>query len=485
MTDDTPSGPSPRPDQATLVIPLVRRKAQWPDLSDELRLTPGRLPAGWPLFAALVMFPLWWALGLGSFVFPIFAIPMAVQLARRPAVKVPPWFWLWGLFVVWSMAGVVMLSYSPPGTLTTTTADGLDAFVLRTLQYLAATVVLLYVGNLTEAEVPRLRIIRWLGVLFVVTLIGGFVGLLFPTLNWTSLVERLLPGALSERRGLQQLVHPAVAQIQNVIGQADARPKAPFEYTNAWGNNLSILLLWFVIGSLIYASSRRRTFASLALVVALVPIIYSLNRGLWLGLTLAGVYVAVRLAMAGRPQFLAAFGVGAALLVVIIAVTPLGTVFTERLNAGHSNQVRTSLSSDAFTLALQSPVLGYGGTRDKLGSEESIAIGATADCPRCGNRTIGSNGHFWNVLFAQGFVGALLFVGWYLANFWHYRRDLTPIGLAGQAVVVMTLLYMFAYVGISSSLSLVMVSIGLLWRNEQVRRSDPRAIAPTDEQVPA
>jgi O-antigen ligase len=222
-----------------------------------------------------------------------------------------------------------------------------------------------------------------------------------------------------------------------------------------------------------YGSTRRRLAAAVALAVALIPIIYSLNRGLWIGLVLAGVYIAVRLALTGRPQVLAVLALGATVVVLVVAISPLGTVIEQRLSAGNSNQVRTSLSRDSFQLALQSPILGYGGTRDKLGSEQSIAIGATVDCPRCGNRTIGSNGHFWNVLFAQGFVGAFLFVGWYVANLWHYRRDVTPVGLAGQAVTLTALLYMFAYVAISSSLSLMMVSIALLWRNQQARGSDP------------
>lgn len=467
-----------------LVLPLVRREAHWPDLSHTLGPRARRLPAGWPLAAALVLFPLWWFLGLGSFVFPIFAIPMAWQLSRREFIRVPPWFALWALFVLWSLFGAVMLTTTPAGTVPQSLGTGLTAFGLRSLQYLAATVVLLYVGNLDETEVPRLRIIRWSGVLFLVTLAGGYLGLLFPSLNWTSLVERLLPTSVSSRRGLQQLIHPAVSQIQDVIGVGNARPKAPFEYTNAWGNNLSILLLWFVVGWIVYGSARRRFVGLIALAVAIVPIMYSLNRGLWIGLVLAALFVAVRLALAGRPVFLAWVALGATLLVVVMAVSPLGRVFVDRLNAGNSNQVRTSLSQDSVSLALRSPILGYGGTRDMLGSADSIAIGATPDCPRCGNRTVGSNGHFWNVLFAQGFVGAFFFVGWYLMSFWHYRRDVTAIGLAGEAVVVTTLLYMFAYVAISSSLSLVMLSIGLLWRNEQERRSDPALPVPRPE-VPA
>ena len=64
-------------------------------------------------------------------------------------------------------ARAIVLGVNAPDTLPTTFAQGLDAYVLRTLQYLGATVVLLYVGNLSENEVPRLRVVRWLGVLFV------------------------------------------------------------------------------------------------------------------------------------------------------------------------------------------------------------------------------------------------------------------------------------------------------------------------------
>jgi hypothetical protein len=42
-----------------------------------------RLPTAWPLIALFVLYPLWWALGVSSFVFVIFAVPMLVQLRRR------------------------------------------------------------------------------------------------------------------------------------------------------------------------------------------------------------------------------------------------------------------------------------------------------------------------------------------------------------------------------------------------------------------
>src|SRR4051812_41210506 len=169
--------------------------------------------------------------------------------------------------------GAIVLGVDAPDTLPTTFAQGLDAYVLRTLQYIGATVVLLYVGNLTEGEVPKLRIVKWLSVLFVSTLAGGYLGLAMPSLQWKSPVELLLPGPLAARRGIVSMVHPQVAQIQDVIGTGDPRPNAPFEFTNAWGNNLSILIIWFVIWALVYGAARRRMFGLLALGIAIVPII--------------------------------------------------------------------------------------------------------------------------------------------------------------------------------------------------------------------
>ncbi|MEO8105866.1 MAG: ligase [Actinomycetes bacterium] len=433
--------------------------------------------------AALVGYPLWWALGLGALVFPLAAIPMAWQLRQRAHIAVPPWFGLWLLFVGWSLLGLVVLGINAPDTLPTTFAQGLDAYVLRSMQYLGATVVLLYVGNLTEAEVPRLRIIGWLGTLFMVTLVGGFVGLAVPSLAWKSPVEMLLPGPLAARRGIVSMVHPQVAQIQDVIGTGDARPNAPFEFTNAWGNNLSILIIWFVIGWIIYGTARRRLWGLVALAAAVVPIIYSLNRGLWLGLTLAICYAVFRLALAGRPWLIGGLLGVAAIGLVVMAVSPLGGVITSRADSGNSNQVRSSLAQASIDGGFQSPLIGYGGTRETVGSDDSIAIGATPECPRCGNRTIGSTGHAWNVLYSHGVVGLAAFIAFFLGILWRYRHDVTPIGLAAHTIVLVQMLYIFVYVGISSTLSLLLISVALLWRNDRDRRDgypDPEVPSLTD-----
>ena len=60
-------------------------------------------------------------------------------------------------------------------------------------------------------------------------------------------------------------------------------------------------------------------------------------------------------------------------------------------------------------------------------------------------------------------------LGFFVSILWRFRRDVTPIGLAAHTIVLVQMLYVFVYVGISSTLSLLLLSVGLLWRNERDR----------------
>src|SRR5918911_1136241 len=77
----------------------------------------GRLGAGWPLVALLGLYPLWWALGIGSFAFVLFAVPMVWYLVTHRPLRLPPGFGFWLLFLCWVFASLVMLPYTPPGTI--------------------------------------------------------------------------------------------------------------------------------------------------------------------------------------------------------------------------------------------------------------------------------------------------------------------------------------------------------------------------------
>jgi hypothetical protein len=413
----------------------------------------------------LLLFPLWWALGVAAFIYIVLAVPMAWQLRRRGRIRVPPFFAVWLLFLVWVIASGVMLGHSPPNAMAE--SGGLIGYGVRVADFLAATVILLYVGNLTETEMSQARVIRLLGYFFFFfSVAGGVLGTLAQHFAFTSPLEMVLPHSLRSNNYVQVLVHPAAAQIQDVLGYDAPRPKAPFEYTNSWGNCMSLLLVWFVVWGWGAAETRRRrAYGAVLLCVAAVPIVYSLNRALWIGIGLSLVYGALHL---GAKAKLALCIVVVVALVgaPIMAMTPLSQVVQGRLDNPRSNEVRAYLDHQSVVAARYSPIVGWGSTRATIGSSQSIAIGKTHDCPACGNKPLGSTGLVWLLLVSTGFVGTGLYIGFILLSLWRYRKNRSPTGIAGRLVLWLGLFYMFFYNAMPSALSITFISLALLWRAE-------------------
>ena len=337
--------------------------------------------------------------------------------------------------------------------------------------------MLLYAGNLSERELPRLRLIRWLGVFFLVTVAGGVLGVLAPHFEFTSAVEMLLPERWSNKGFIQSLVHPHAAQIHEVLGYESPRPAAPFNYTNTWGYVLSLTLVWFVVGWWVYGGATRRLLTPLLLAVAVVLVVISLNRGTWLALVLIGAYIMVRLIAWGRLWALGVMCAALAVGTIVFVVTPLHVLVAERLAHPHSNNRRIFTIVRTFEASTHSPVLGFGTTRTARGSAQSIAIGESASCPRCGNPTLGSNGQLWLLLISQGYTGVLLYVGFFTYLAARYWRDRTPLGVTGTLVLLLSLYYMLVYNAIVTPLSLTMLSLALLWRNDIERKNQQRISA--------
>ncbi|MGH3739572.1 MAG: O-antigen ligase family protein [Micromonosporaceae bacterium] len=415
----------------------------------------------------LLLYPVWWALGLGVLIYPILAVPMGIALLRRRrGISVPPGFWLWGLFLLVVVVSLAALEYDPPGTVAGTALSRMPGVALRLVEYASLTVLLLYAGNLTESELPRRRLIRLLGWSFLITVVGGVVGTLWPQLEFTSPVELLLPDRYAKNTFIRSLTHPAVAQLHQVLGFPTPRPAAPWGYTNIWGNNFFLLLPWFVLAGFHGTRRWQKIAAGTVLAVSVIPVVISLNRGLWLGLAVAAGYVAVRLALRGRLLAIGALALAGAALTLLLATTPLGELVSSRMENGHSNDIRIYTTEQALDGIGYSPVIGFGSTRNTLGSDSSIAVGNSAGCDNCGNHTIGSNGQIWLELYAHGFLGAGLFLGFFGYALWHYRRDHSAVGLAGSTVLVLNLLGSGYYNTLITPLAFTMLSLAVLWRQE-------------------
>ncbi|MGH3241230.1 MAG: O-antigen ligase family protein [Spirillospora sp.] len=430
---------------------------------------PGRALPAWPLYTLFGIYPLWWALGMTSVIWGAAAVPMAWLLMRKRRIKVPPGFGIWVLFLVWAAAGAASLGLVAPGTMPD--SGGFLGYGQRMILYSAATVMFLYIGNLTEEQMPLRRLARLLGLLGIVTVIGGVAGVLFPDVSFDSPVEMLLPKSMTSSKWVEDMVHPGLAQVQDVLGTtASARPKAPFEYTNIWGNNLVVLMVWVFVGWWATGSRGAKWGVALLAVVAAIPTVYSLNRAMWLGIVIAFLYVAFRLMMQGRLFVLGALALGLIVAMLVFALSPLSTMVKARAENGHSDNIRSTLAVRSLEAAASSPILGYGSGRALRGSPSSIAIGRTPSCAQCGNSTVGSTGQLWLLLISNGFVGTALFFGFFLHALWRYRHDRTAYGIGGSLVVLLSFWFSTAYTSAGSPLSLTFVSLALLWRSDQARR---------------
>lgn len=465
-SSDVPVAPDPEPDRVAGAGPSARRG----------RRRRPVLGPGWPLTLLFMGFPLWWALGLSNFVFILAAIPMGLILLRRRPTFVPEGFSAWMLFLVWVFAGAALLWADAPGTQQVEGTATLLTYGLRTAWYIACTIVLLYVLNLREDELPTRRVARLLSFLFVVAVFGGFAGVLWPWFEFTSPVEMLLPGA--QEGWVRDLVHPSLAGSSEFLGFEVPRPSAPFTYSNSWGNNLALLLPFFLYAWMGRDNGWRRWFAVPVLLLAVVPTVYSLNRALWVGLAIAAVYAAVRLALQRKYGPILALAGFSLVLGAIVLLSPLGDLVQARIETPHSNERRTELATTVLQVTADgSPVAGYGNTRSISGTFGSIAGGDTPSCEDCAPPPLGTQGLLWRLLVTTGFLGTLFYL-------WFMGRQLIrflpvpgPIALIGTTNLIVSLVLFITYDSLGSPLFIVMMSIALMNR-ELIAQWRRRAAAP-------
>ncbi|MEU4693347.1 hypothetical protein [Actinoplanes sp. NPDC023714] len=432
------------------------------------RSVKNRSLPSWPVAGILLLYPLWWALGLGVLIFPMMAVPMLFLLVRRRAagrpLRLPPGFAWWAIFLLAAVVSIAALGADPTGTVAERASARLPAVIYKLAMYGSLTVLLIYAGNLTEAELSRRRLVRLLGGMFVLTVAGGLLGMVAGTFEFTSPVEWLLPSGVRNKGFVRSLVHPYAAQIMDLVGGEKPRPAAPWGYTNTWGNNYCLLVGFLLVAAWASRSAGKRTLALICVAVSIVPAVASLNRGLWIGVGVLVAYVAIRYVLAGKLWIIGAVLVAAAALWAAMVATPLGDTVQARLDNGKSNGVRSFLIEKAVEGFAESPVIGYGGTRNTLGGRNSITVGESAGCERCGNFTVGGNGQLWQLLYAHGAVGTAGYLGFFGYGLWRFRRDRSPIGVAASGAIVTSFSAMLWYNSLVTPLAFMVLAYALLWR---------------------
>ncbi|MBZ5736898.1 O-antigen ligase family protein [Nocardioides mangrovi] len=395
------------------------------------------LPA-WPVYVLLGPFMLWWAVGLADLVWVAMAIVMVAYLALVDHLEVPRGFGVWMLFLLWMLASGVMLDARN---------DAIE-FVYRAAEYAAATVIFLYVYNarvLTDRRVCGALTAYWIW-----TLVGGVLGLLLPTGRLKTplfYLLQLMPGNIVGIDFINQMVVRRFAQYNpdSYLGIA-ARPSAPFLYANNWGSVYS-LLLPFVVAYLLQVRGTLRFWALAVLLPASAVVAFlTLNRGMLLGLSIAGVYVALRLAWRGRL---------AALVVLVLCAVAAAVVFNavaaarlEHRVAGDDNSTSTRayLYHQSLSLVSDSPVFGYG-------------VPVQTENPD--QPPVGTQGQFWMLLVSNGPVATAAFIGWFLIAFWQARKRSDVVSVAAATVLLVSVVELAYYGVVPYGLPIMMVAAAL------------------------
>ncbi len=415
-----------------------------------------------PLVVLFAGFPVWWILGLSQVAIFTTSLAMAFRLLRWRRLVVPTGFRVWLLFLIWVLLGACVVQANAPYAVVGDNPNRYLTWALRLVWYLEATVVLLYVANVRKSLPPE-RLSRVLAIMFFTVTVGGLAGSFAPTTALRSVTQMILPGGLTGNAFVSSFIHPVLAQRLVYIGDVQYRPSAPFPYANEWGSNYACFLPFFVQAWCRRAAGRRRVIGLSVLLISLVPVIYSLNRGLWAALIVMAIITVIKHTRQGHGRSVAMLTAGAVIVALVIALSPLGGALSERFTGHNSNDGRTRLSlTSVAAVAQASPVIGLGTTRDVQGSFYSIAGGSTPSCPSCSPPPFGTQGFLWLLLYANGFVGAVLGLAFFLLSAWRHRRLRGPTTVASLCSLSAFLLTLAIYDWSETAVFAVMAAIAML-----------------------
>jgi hypothetical protein len=396
----------------------------------------------WPLYFVFLALPLWWALGAIYFIWPLLTFPLLISLLARDRVEFPRRFGIWLLFLAWLPLSVVQLHKGLSYAL----------FGYRASLFLSATVLFLYIFNASRSHISDRVVLNVLALFWIEVIVGGFLGVLFPTVSFHTPTESLVPRAFLDDQTAYDFIHPAFAEVVSFFGHTVGRPKVLFGYTNQWGACVAVLTPFALAA---YSRLRRgalRRSCGILLVLSVIPIALSLNRGLWLGLAAGIGYVGVRFA---RMKNIRALVAGIAVLAVcgvVLVGTPLGSFVTDRLTTEQtSTGTRLSTYDETIARVKQSPLIGYG------------SPGATDTSRAYSN--LGTHGQVFTVVYSYGIPALVFFVGWFAYTFVRAARRRTHACLWASATVFIALVEIPYYNLMPTTIHVVMAAAALAWRD--------------------
>ncbi len=405
-----------------------------------------RSGAAWPLIVLFPLLPLWWAIGVSGLVLSMCMLPLAAAVILRRRLLVPRGFGLYLLFLLWCAFSAAELT------------TGRQAFSAgyRGTMYVAAGLLFLYVLNTPRDRLRPEFAVRIMAGFFVLTVVGGLIGMVIPNISFTTLAKGLVPPQALNDQFIFDLVSASTSSGRAFAAYPIYRPKAPFIYANEWGAAYAMTLP-FALCAVAKARTRLSRDAMLfTIAISVFPLVFSLNRGAWLSATAGMLYATLRLARGRNLQWLRVAAVAVMVIGALAFLTPLGDIVATRLQNGYGDAHRAELYGESIDLVRASPVLGYG-----------------APVLVEGNLSAGTHGQLWTIVVSQGLPGLLFFTGWLVWAWWRAKRRL-PAGHPGDPVlrfwcevtIFIALVQMPYYDLLPWGLAIAMVAAALAWREE-------------------
>lgn len=391
----------------------------------------------WPLAAGFAGYPLWWILGVGDLIWPMLATIMVGYLAGRgrSTVQLPRGFGLWLLFLLWMSLSVVQID----------TFGRFLGFAFRALLYLSATVVFVYVYNARE-RITRQYVAHLSSVFLAVMTVGGFLGVAYPLLSLRTPLAYALPRWISENEFVQEMVVRRVTQFNpDAWSPGFPRPSAPFVYTNGWGYAYAVILPVAMAYAIKSRGHRRLRWLLPTIALSTIPAFLTLNRGMFLGLGVALVYLIARAVADRNAKVITTVLVFSVVGALLFTVLPIGERLNQRLDTSSTTEDRYGLYVEAIERTAESPIIGFGAPRP------SETAGAPA---------VGTQGQLWMVIFSHGFGAAIPFWAWYVVVLRRSWRLRDPVSMAMGAAILSTAVTTIFYGILNTGIMIIFMVCG-------------------------
>ncbi len=397
------------------------------------------LPRGWQAYALFCLLPLWWLLGFSMFMWPVLVAPLlGAMVLGRWKVLAPRRFGLFLLLIAWMIAS----GFEVQG------GQRLLAWGWRLSFFICGAILLLFIYNIPRRRLPTRSITNSLAAYWVIVVMGGWFGVIAPNFQLKSFAESVLPKSVVNNQYVYSHVHLQFAEVQHFLGFPIGRPETFFAYTNAWGSAFAILTP-FAIAAVTTTTNRAwRNILVISMFAAVVPVVFSLNRGLWLSLGVGIMYAAVRLS-ANRDFRLVRGIVGATVCIVVLLVaTPLGGLATSRFSHQTGDTGRLQRDQAATQQVLNHPVLGYGAP-----TQNTVA----------GQSAIGTESEVFLLVYSHGIPALAMFFIWFAYTLVRSARYRNPDAFWAHVVILIAMIQS-PYYELTERMPLIMVAAAICYR---------------------